>query len=225
MLWCWQGKTLCESLRVISVNLFIYRSTSSEKQLIWTSKCWSKHVARQTCTLNIETSEDVKKCRSVNCLPLLSHAEELPRDRVASWLDYRAGSTNALTGGTISIRISVGLLSDEVAARGITVGLGVHRVCFLTFNIPQDAAEKRTIIRPTKYISKLITFWTRRLQGDLHPCTNTPLTLSAYFPSRGGYNDRLFLCRTRYNCHFPEQLFFIVTMNHSLKTGYASISH
>jgi hypothetical protein len=33
-----------------------------------------------------------------------------------------------------------------------------------------------------KYTTKLITFWTRCLQGDLHPCANTPLTLSIYFP-------------------------------------------
>jgi hypothetical protein len=48
---------------------------------------------------------------------------------------------------------------------------------------------KKNII--LKYTTKLITFWTRRLQGDLHPCANTPLTLS-------GSNNRPFLCRILY---------------------------
>jgi len=49
-----------------------------------------------------------------------------------------------------------------------------------------------------KCTTKFITFWTRRLHGALQPCANTPLTLSVYFPSRGGYYNRPFLCRTLY---------------------------
>jgi hypothetical protein len=54
----------------------------------------------------------------------------------------------------------------------------------------QVTAEKRAIIKPViqtpylqnyknvslKYTTKLVTFWARRLQGDLHPCANNPLT-------------------------------------------------
>jgi hypothetical protein len=52
-----------------------------------------------------------------------------------------------------------------------------------------------------KYTTKLITFLTC-LQGDLHPCTNTLLTLIVYFPSHIGPNNRLFLCCTLYIQNF-----------------------
>jgi hypothetical protein len=43
-----------------------------------------------------------------------------------------------------------------------------------------------------KYTTQLITSWTRRLQGDLHPCANTHLALS-------DSHNRQFLCHTLYN--------------------------
>jgi len=35
-------------------------------------------------------------------------------------------------------------------------------------------------------------------QGDPHPCANIPLILNVYFSSRGGSNNRPFLCRALY---------------------------
>jgi hypothetical protein len=47
-----------------------------------------------------------------------------------------------------------------------------------------------------KCTTKLITFGTRRFQGDPRPCINIPLTSTPAVPEKNGSNNRTFLCRT-----------------------------
>jgi hypothetical protein len=54
--------------------------------------------------------------------------------------------------------------------------------------------------------NKAYYFWTRRLQGDLHPCANTPLTSTPAVREKTGSNNPPFVCRTLYDqvCSFSH---------------------